>query len=113
MLLVRYTANGDLDNTFFNGGSGFTLSFNALNDKVSYMSISNNKLFISGNSETSIVENNLVFGRYNLNTFTADTTFGTNGLKQQILSHPTYEEVIKSVVQSDNKTIVLTKVYTI
>jgi uncharacterized delta-60 repeat protein len=111
MLLVRYTANGDLDNTFFNGGSGFTLSFNALNDKVSYMSISNNKLFISGNSETSIVENNLVFGRYNLNTFTADTTFGTNGLKQQSLSHPTYEEVIKSVVQSDNKTIVLTKVY--
>jgi uncharacterized delta-60 repeat protein len=111
MLLVRYTANGDLDNTFFNGSAGFTLAFNSYNDRVGFMSITNNKLFISGNAETTVVDNNMAFGRYNLNTFTADTTFGTNGLKQLNVAFPTYEEVIQSVVQSDNKVVVLTKIY--
>lgn len=111
MLLVRYTANGDLDNTFFNGSAGFTLAFNSFNDRVGFMSITNNKLFISGNAETTVVDNNMAFGRYNLNTFTADTTFGTNGLKQLNVAFPTYEEVIQSVVQSDNKVVVLTKIY--
>lgn len=111
MLLVRYTANGELDNTFFNGGSGFTLAFNSLGDKVGCMSIVNNKLFISGNTETSIVDNNMAFARYNLNTFTADNSFGTNGLQQLNIAFPTYEEVIQSAVQSDNKVVVLTKVY--
>ncbi len=111
MLLVRYTANGDLDTTFFNASAGFTLAFNSLNDRVGFMSITNNKLFISGNAETTVVDNNMAFGRYNLTTFTADTTFGTNGLKQLNVPFPTYEEVIQSVVQSDNKVVVLTKMY--
>lgn len=111
MLLARYTSTGELDNTFSGTSWGVTFPFNGLNETAACISIADNKIIISGNAETSAIENNMAFAKFNLNPISFDTTFGSNGKKQLNVPFPTYEEVIKSVVQSDNKVVVLTKIF--
>ncbi|UPQ79012.1 T9SS type A sorting domain-containing protein [Flavobacterium azooxidireducens] len=111
MLLARYTSTGELDNTFSGTSWGVSFPFNGLNETAACISIVDNKLIISGNAETSVIENNMAFAKFNLNPISFDTTFGNNGKKQLNVPFPTYEEVIKSVVQSDNKVVVLSKIF--
>lgn len=111
MLLVRYLSNGELDTTFNGSSWGAVLPFNGFNDYAACISIVNDKLIISGNAEASIIDNNMAFAKFNLNPLSFDTTFGTNGRKQLSIPFPTYEEVKKSVVQSDNKVVVLTRMF--
>lgn len=111
MLLARYTSTGELDTTFSGTSWGVSFPFNGLNDTAACISIADNKLIISGNAETSVIDNNIAFAKFNLNPLSFDSTFGTSGKKQLSVPFPTYEEVIKSVVQSDNKVVVLTKIF--
>ncbi len=111
MLLARYTSAGELDTTFSGTSWGVSFPFNGLNDTAACISIADNKLIISGNAETSVIENNMVFAKFNLNPISFDATFGNNGKKQLSVPFPTYEEVKKSVVQSDNKVVVLSKIF--
>lgn len=111
ILAIRYNTNGDLDTTFNNGSFGILLNFNNLNDVAASVSVVNNQLLITGNTETSRLDNSMVFAKFNLNPLVFDATFGDAGSIEHALSYPTYEEVKKSVVQSDNKVVLLTKIF--
>ena len=111
MLFVRYLANGEQDTTFNGTSWGVALPFNSLNDVAACVSVVGDKLIITGNAEASVIDNNMAFAKFNLNPLSFDTTFGTTGREQLAVPFPTYEEVKKSVVQSDNKVVVLTKMF--
>ncbi|MBA4153672.1 T9SS type A sorting domain-containing protein [Flavobacterium sp.] len=111
MLFVRYLSNGELDTTFNGSSWGVVLPFNGLNDTAACISIVDDKLIISGNAEATVLDNNMAFAKFNLNPLSFDTTFGNNGRKQLNIPFPTYEEIKKSVVQSNNKVVVLTRIF--
>lgn len=111
ILLVRYTANGELDATFNGTSPAAVLSLNELNDKPGDLSIVNNQLFVSGNTEQTSLTNSMAFIKLNVNPLTLDTTFGTGGFNQISIIHPTYEEVYNSVIQTDNMVVVLNKIF--
>lgn len=111
MLLVRYLSTGELDTTFNGSSWGVVLPFNNLNDTAACISIVNDQLIISGNTELSVLDYNMAFAKFNLIPLSFDTTFGTTGRKQLNVPFPTYEQIIKSVVQSDNKVVVLTRMF--
>jgi len=111
MLFVRYTSTGELDTTFNGSSWGVVLPFNNLNDTAACISIVNDQLIISGNTEATVLDNKMAFAKFNLIPLSFDTAFGTNGRKQLSVSFPTYEEIKKSVVQSDNKVVVLTRMF--
>lgn len=111
ILLVRYFAVGGVDTTFNGGTLGATFSFNNFNDSPGDISIVNNQLFVSGNTEASQIQNNMAFARLDLNPTSLDSSFGNGGFKQLAVSHPTYEKIFKSIIQSDNKVVTLARIF--
>lgn len=111
ILLARYNANGELDNTFVGGSWGGIYAVTTFNNKPGHLSIVNDQLYISGNADQSLIFTNMLFARFNLNPTTADITFGINGSRQHNIIYPTYEEVHNSAIQADDKVVVLSKIF--
>lgn len=111
MLVIRYNADGELDTTFNNGSPGVQLDLNNLRDKAACISIDNNKLIISGNTELSDVDNRIAVSKFNLDPISLDNSFGDEGVAEHFFPFPTNEAIIQSVIQSDNKIVVLAYVF--
>ncbi|KYC42820.1 hypothetical protein WA1_11880 [Scytonema hofmannii PCC 7110] len=96
--LVRYNANGSLDNTFGNGGKVMT-DFGTGEVARSATLQSDGKIVVVGSANS-----NIAVARYSING-SLDTTFG-NGGKVITDFSPTYEEGSSVAIQSDGKIVV-------
>lgn len=111
MLVIRYNVDGELDSTFNDGSAGLQLDLNNLKDKAACISVFNNKLIISGNTELSVIDNSIALAKFDLDPLLFDDSFGDEGIAQHSIPFPTDEQLIKSVVQSDNKIVALAQMY--
>ena len=100
--LVRYTSNGDLDNTFGTNGI-VTTQIRTSNDAARSMAIQNDgKIVVSGYSSNG-TNNDFAIIRYNLNG-ALDNTFGINGISITQMG-PSQDEARSAAIQSDGKII--------
>lgn len=99
--LIKYNANGTIDNSF---GSNGTVAYNVGNSPFGYSSVvlqPDGKIIASGSYSNLSGQLNYLTIRYNSNG-TIDSTFGTNGT----IITPTQGNVNSNFVQSDEKIIV-------
>lgn len=97
MVLVRYNANGDIDNTFGNNGK-MVLDINGQSDRVDVIKVlSNGKILVGGKNSGVAPQYTLV--QFNANG-TLDNSFGTGGIAEYSSG-----AVYGMVIQNDGKIV--------
>lgn len=110
IVLVRFTTTGTLDTTF-NSSGGLFLSFYSNNDVGADISIVNDKIIVSGNTEEFFYKDRMAVAKINVSNGSYDTTFDLDGKYTFNSIYEGFDENIKSIVLANGKILTIGSVY--